>query len=211
MSKKAPRRPSSLIGFLLCWHPRLGGVVGLAIIAWGLSGLAHPIISRIQPSAAAYVYKLEPFSSAGVLTVSDAAARAGLTQSLSAVRLLAWQGRPYYRLQTAADVIWVDARSGVVAEYAERDYAEFLARHYVGDQDSAVKSMSLQTEFDEDYVFVNRLLPVWRVEFERDDAGVCRHRQRSSRHNCKQHQGCKQCVFSQCAFVDFYQKRQSSP
>mgnify|MGYP003666426472 FL=1 len=95
MSKKAPRRPSSLIGFLLCWHPRLGGVVGLAIIAWGLSGLAHPIISRIQPSAAAYVYKLEPFSSAGVLTVSDAAARAGLTQSLSAVRLLAWQGRPY--------------------------------------------------------------------------------------------------------------------
>ncbi|WP_339675426.1 PepSY domain-containing protein [uncultured Zhongshania sp.] len=169
MSKKAPRRPSSLIGFLLCWHPRLGGVVGLAIIAWGLSGLAHPIISRIQPSAAAYVYKLEPFSSAGVLTVSDAAARAGLTQSLSAVRLLAWQGRPYYRLQTAADVIWVDARSGVVAEYAERDYAEFLARHYVGDQDSAVKSMSLQTEFDEDYVFVNRLLPVWRVEFERDD------------------------------------------
>lgn len=169
MSSNSPRRPSSLIGWLLRWHPRLGAVVGLAIIAWGLSGLAHPIISRIQPSAEAYLYKLEAFSTADLLSVSEAAKRAGLIQSLTAVRLLAWQQQAYYRLQTDSDIIWLNANSGAVVDNAERDYAVFLARHYLGDQHSAVKSLSLQTEFDEDYVFVNRLLPVWRVAFERED------------------------------------------
>ena len=169
MSSNSPRRPSSLIGWLLRWHPRLGAVVGLAIIAWGLSGLAHPIISRMQPSAEAYLYKLEAFSTADLLSVSEAAKRTGLTQSLTAVRLLAWQQQAYYRLQTESDIIWLNANSGAVVDNAERDYAVFLARHYLGDQHSAVKSLSLQTEFDEDYVFVNRLLPVWRVAFERED------------------------------------------
>ncbi|POP51969.1 PepSY domain-containing protein [Zhongshania marina] len=169
MSSNSPRRPSSLIGWLLRWHPRLGAVVGLAIIAWGLSGLAHPIISRIQPSAEAYLYKLEAFSTADLLSVSEAAKRAGLTQSLTAVRLLVWQNQAYYRLQTDSDIIWLNANSGAVVDNAERDYAVFLARHYLGDKHSAVKSISLQTEFDEDYVFVNRLLPVWRVAFERED------------------------------------------
>lgn len=169
MSSNSPRRPSSLISWLLRWHPRLGAVVGFAIIAWGLSGLAHPIISRIQPSAEAYLYKLEAFSTADLLSVSEAAKRAGLIQSLTAVRLLAWQQQAYYRLQTDSDIIWLNANSGAVVDNAERDYAVFLARHYLGDQHSAVKSLSLQTEFDEDYVFVNRLLPVWRVAFERED------------------------------------------
>ncbi|MBU1832582.1 MAG: hypothetical protein KKF24_07785, partial [Gammaproteobacteria bacterium] len=169
MSNNSPRRPSSLIGWLLRWHPRLGAVVGLAIIAWGLSGLAHPIISRIQPSAEAYLYKLDAFPTADILSIKDAAKRASVTQPLTAVRLLAWQKQAYYRLQTESDVIWLNANSGAVVDNAERDYALFLARHYLGDQHSTIKSLTLQTEFDEDYVFVNRLLPVWRVAFARDD------------------------------------------
>ncbi|MFT6592257.1 MAG: hypothetical protein ACJAU3_000310, partial [Zhongshania sp.] len=106
MSNNSPRRPSSLIGWLLRWHPRLGAVVGLAIIAWGLSGLAHPIISRIQPSAEAYLYKLDAFPTADILSIKDAAKRASVTQPLTAVRLLAWQKQAYYRLQTESDVIW---------------------------------------------------------------------------------------------------------
>lgn len=169
MSNNSPRRPSSLIGWLLRWHPRPGAVVGLAIIAWGLSGLAHPIISRIQPSAEAYLYKLDAFPTADILSIKDAAKRASVTQPLTAVRLLAWQKQAYYRLQTESDVIWLNANSGAVVDNAERDYAVFLARHYLGDQHSAIKSLTLQTEFNEDYVFVNRLLPVWRVAFARDD------------------------------------------
>ena len=160
---------NKLIALLLRWHARVGMVVGLAIIGWGLSGLSHPIISRIQPVADAFIYKLEPMLSTNLLSVADATMRAGIKGNVSALRLLAWQGRPCYRLVIAGQPIWLDARSGEIIRRGEQDYAVHLARHYLGDQNSAVSSVVLQTEFDEDYVYVNRLLPVWRVNFARDD------------------------------------------
>jgi len=48
-------------------------------------------------------------------------------------------------------------------------YAQFLARHFTGDNASPIKSAKLITQFDDDYLSVNRLLPVFRVDFERDD------------------------------------------
>ncbi len=36
------------------WHQKLGLLFGLAIIFWGLSGLAHPIISRLNPKPIAF-------------------------------------------------------------------------------------------------------------------------------------------------------------
>jgi len=162
-------RPNKLIAILLRWHARVGMVVGLAIIGWGLSGLSHPIISRIQPVADAFIYKLDALPTVDLLTVAQAADRAGITGNASALRLLAWQGRPCYRLVVAGEPVWLDARSGEIIEQGEADYAVHLARHYLGDQHSAVSSVQLQTEFDEDYVYVNRLLPVWRVNFARDD------------------------------------------
>ena len=162
-------RTKNLIPMLLRWHARIGMVVGLAIIGWGLSGLSHPIISRLQPVAGAFVYTLDALPSADLLAVAEAADRAGITGAASAVRLLAWQGRPCYRLVVAGDAIWLDARSGELIPRGEQDYAVHLARHYIGDQQSAIQSVELQTAFDDDYVYVNRLLPVWRVNFARDD------------------------------------------
>ena len=158
-----------LIAMLLRWHARVGMVVGLAIIGWGLSGLSHPIISRIQPVADAFTYKLDAMSTADLLTVAAASERAGIMGEASAARLLAWRGRPYYRVVVADAVIWLDARTGELIPRGEPDYAVHLARHYLGDQQNAIQSVELQTSFDDDYVYVNRLLPVWRVSFARDD------------------------------------------
>lgn len=167
MSQQGKR--NAIIARLLHWHPRIGMVVGLAIIAWGLSGLSHPIISRIQPSAAMFEYKLETLSTSGLISIAQATEQAGISAPLTHARLMSWQQRPVYRLQTAKQVFWLDARSGEAIIHGEEDYAIQLARHFMADQDSELASLRLQTEFDEDYVYVNRLLPVWRVEFARDD------------------------------------------
>ncbi|WP_373084528.1 hypothetical protein [Zhongshania sp.] len=162
-------RLPKLIAMLLRWHARIGMLVGLAIIGWGLSGLSHPIISRIQPVADAFVYKLDAIPSENLLSIAEATDRAGIIGAASAARLLAWLARPCYRLVVAGDVIWLDAGTAELIPRGEQDYAVHLARHYLGDQQSAIQSVTLQTEFDDDYVYVNRLLPVWRVNFARDD------------------------------------------
>jgi hypothetical protein len=44
-----------------------------------------------------------------------------------------------------------------------------LARHYTALADTPVRSVRLLRQFENDYPAVNKLLPVWRVEFARDD------------------------------------------
>ncbi|MFX5130564.1 hypothetical protein ABTC50_20585, partial [Acinetobacter baumannii] len=51
----------------------------------------------------------------------------------------------------------------------DADYATLLARHYLGDQQAAIKASRIITEFDDEYVYINRLLPVWRIDFDRPD------------------------------------------
>lgn len=48
-------------------------------------------------------------------------------------------------------------------------YAIQLARHFSGDQTSPVQSVTFESAFSQHYMPINRLLPVWRVAFERPD------------------------------------------
>ena len=65
--------------------------------------------------------------------------------------------RRYFRLDDGAELKGQDARQ-----------AEFIARHYLKER-RAVAEIVHQTQFDADYPWVNRLLPVWRVRFAGDD------------------------------------------
>jgi len=47
----------------------------------------------------------------------------------------------------------------------DRRYAEFLARHFLADQATPVAAVARLTAFIDEYVFVNRLLPVYRVRY----------------------------------------------
>src|SRR5690606_1941251 len=48
-------------------------------------------------------------------------------------------------------------------------YARRLASHYAGRAASEIVSARFMTQFDEEYMAVNRLLPVWRIEFSGPD------------------------------------------
>lgn len=159
----------ALIGLLLRWHMRIGAVVSVGVIAWGLSGLAHPIIARMQPMAAQQSYPLEAISGGQLLSPAAALERAGISGEVTALRLVDWGQGPQYRVELGGQSLWLDGRSGALLATAERDYAERLARHFSGDAHSPVASFKAQTQFSEDYLFINRLLPVQRVAFARDD------------------------------------------
>lgn len=157
------------IAALLRWHMRLGAVVSVAIIAWGLSGLAHPIISRLQPMPEQQRFPLQAMASEQLLSPAAALAAAGLGGELRALRLVNWGQGAQYRAEIGGAVRWLDARSGARLAAAERDYAEVLARHFSGDSHSAIAERRRQSHFDDDYLFINRLLPVQRVALARDD------------------------------------------
>ncbi|UOQ78011.1 PepSY domain-containing protein [Hymenobacter sp. 5516J-16] len=98
--------------------------------------------------------------------------------SLRNVRLVQWQGQPAYQVQLGTDAAtavprYFSAATGQpLPASADQQFAEQLARYFAQDSGAAVSSAVRLTEFDQDYKFVNRLLPVWRVAFNRPDGLV---------------------------------------
>ena len=146
-------------------HQHLGFLVSIAIIAWAVSGLSHPIITRINPSAAQFTAPSE------VLFAQTFAAEK-LNQkfgSIEALRLFHFFGKNIARVETDTETLYLNALTLDVLQNFERDYAIALAQHFVGDANSAIASVTIIEAFDDDYLHINRLLPVTRVTFQRED------------------------------------------
>ena len=166
-----PRKPVPRldIGRLHRWHMQAGLWIALAVILWALSGLGHPILSRLNPKPAAMGFPFDPLEGAGLMAPADALAAAGIDR-FDALRL--WQPAgesPFYRIEAQGQAYWIDARTGAVRADGDRRWAERLARHYAGDGSSPIRKAALLLSFNNDYHYIDRLLPVWEITFDRPD------------------------------------------
>ena len=150
------------------WHRRIGLAVFIAIIAWALSGLSHPIMSRINPRPVAMVPPVSVAAIAELAPLSSALLANDIAEFEQA-QLLNIDGGSFYRIELGANTTYINARSGQRAELNDKAYAQHLARYYLGDDASKIASVELITAFNEDYLYINRFLPVYKVTFDRPD------------------------------------------
>ncbi|MEX2515805.1 MAG: PepSY domain-containing protein, partial [Gammaproteobacteria bacterium] len=154
------------------WHRWLGIIACTGLLLWSFSGLGHPIMVRLQPQAANF---MPPTLTLGEQAAKLAAPADVLQQrNINAVkhlRLLNWDGDAVYQaIATDSDqVIYIDAFDGTRHSGNDADYAVWLARYYAGEHNAAVTSISPVTRFAGEYGPVNRLLPAYRVTFDRSD------------------------------------------
>src|SRR5690606_13525922 len=79
-------------------------------------------------------------------------------------------GHTYYQVKdTIGTLHYFNAKNGEYLPEGDKVYAEWMARYFLNDSISEVTSISLQTNFSQQYKYVNRLLPVWKVSFARAD------------------------------------------
>lgn len=151
-------------------HQWLGLLSCVGMLMWGLSGITHPVMSRLQPRPAAFMPPSLQWDAGSMPSPKGALSAMGITQ-LGSLHTVALDGRMHWlaHADEAQAGVLFDGRSGAVVARGEARLAEALARHYTGLQQDAVTSVRLLTAFDDDYLPVNRLLPVWRVSFARDD------------------------------------------
>jgi len=162
------RKTNTLFSTLLVWHQRMGVAVCIAIIAWALSGLAHPIITRLNPAPAALSAPQVELATAQLAPLPDLLKKNHITQ-INSLRLFQWQEQPIYRIDIADHIVYINAITQNVIDKGDEHYAEFLARHFLGDEQSQINKIERVENYDEDYLYVNRYLPVMRVSFLRDD------------------------------------------
>jgi hypothetical protein len=154
--------------FFYQWHQRIGLFMCIAIISWALSGLAHPIISRLNPKPAAPP-PAEVLDISALADFSQLVAQQGI-QTLKQVRLFQWENQPVYRIAHESGISYFSATTLQEMELGDFEYAVFLARHYLGDATADITNAQLIHEFNQEYLYINRFLPVVRIDFARADS-----------------------------------------
>ncbi|MFO7550882.1 MAG: hypothetical protein R6W80_05720 [Haliea sp.] len=152
------------------WHRRLGWFGALALLVLGLSGLTHPLMTWFGPRQAVFFPPQGHFQTGDLEGMSRVLARQNIAEA-TLVKLLPTAVGNQLQVTEAGNPErrYFDLESGAERAGFDRRQAEWLARHYTGLEATAISKTSLQTNFDNGYPDVNRLLPVWRVTFDTPD------------------------------------------
>ncbi|UOQ79464.1 PepSY domain-containing protein [Hymenobacter sp. 5414T-23] len=154
------------------WHRIIGILTVIPVIFWTLSGLTHPLMSNwFRPKIAREF--LVPVPAPRLTVPLGQVLRQNHVPSLRNVRLVRWKGQPAYQVlveSPTAVLRYFSAATGLaLPTTADRQYAEQLARYFAQDTAAQVASAERLTAFNGEYKFVNRLLPVWKITFDRPD------------------------------------------
>lgn len=154
------------------WHQTLGIIACLGLLLWSISGISHPIMVRIQPQPATFQpppIQPNPLQNA-VRTPAELLSRHSIDK-VASVRLVQWRGEVFYQIQPLdrSEPIYIHAHDGTMLPDGDRGYAELLARHYLGDTASPILAVERIDAFAGEYGVVNRLLPAYKISFDRSD------------------------------------------
>lgn len=153
---------------LMPWHKRLALLACLGIFSWAGSGMLHPLMGYLQPRPQTMATPQQVLPLDHLRSPAQVLGAAGVKQ-VQGLRLLVLAGEPYYQARLAGELqprYW-HARSGQAVELAAA-HAESLARHYLGRDEPLAYAGSIE-RFTSEYAFINRLLPVARVDTQRDN------------------------------------------
>jgi hypothetical protein len=154
----------------MAWHRRLGLVTCAGILFWSLSGLSHPIMSRQQPKPVAFAAPSQSITLAGALSPAAVLAMHGISH-LRRLSVVTLEGEDYFRVGSgdSQPARFFSVTDGKEVPSADEVYARSLASHYTGLPAERIVEARFVTGFSDDYHSVNRLLPVWRIQFSGDE------------------------------------------
>ena len=151
------------------WHRWIGLFTCLGVLMWGISGISHPIMTRLQPKPVAFSAPTAQFDLSNALSLQKVLEKHHIV-SFFHISLAQFSGKSFYRVAVTADkpARYFEMNTGEELVNADAAYAKSLAMHFTGNNISSIANVELITEFSDDYHAVNRLLPVWRVSFNQD-------------------------------------------
>lgn len=154
------------------WHRTLGIITVVPVIFWCLSGVMHPFMAHFfKPEIANERLEKTTISPANIpLSIQTVLAKNNLKQ-IKNFRIVSFNKGHFYQVKTVDNVLhYYNTANASELANGDAKYAEYLSRYFLDDQKSKVVSSEVLTEFDSQYKYVNRYLPVYKLSFKREDA-----------------------------------------
>lgn len=153
------------------WHRLLLWPAMLALFVFVLSGLTHPLLTWTGPQAEQSMPPQAPFEAAQAAGIHSVLQRYKIAQADIVKLVPTARGNLLQVTQEAsAPRRYFQLDSGNELENFDQEQAQWLARHYTGLDDVEIIDVKLKTAFDDEYPWVNRLLPVYQVSFAGEQA-----------------------------------------
>ncbi len=166
-----PFKPSFLKKNIYKWHKIIGISTVIPVIFWTLSGLLHPLMGHwLKPTISTTFIVPKSIEKTKITTSLEDITLQNNIPSIKNFRFINFYDKQYYQIKDNQNqIVYFNTQTGKKIENGDKIYAEYLARYFLDDQKSNIKSITLIEEFETEYRFINRLLPVWKVSFERSD------------------------------------------
>lgn len=150
------------------WHKKLGWWGFAALLIWGLSAISHPIMSWFGPQTVAFSAPKLKLSNTQLIGFNKLVKMPSVIDDAQVIKVVAnaqYGGllqvtrgdqatRDYYKLDTLKYL-----------EGFDQQHAKWLASYYSGIASKNISDITLIEHFSDDYPEVNRLLPVYKVDF----------------------------------------------
>lgn len=153
------------------WHKTMAFITIIPVLFWCLSGLMHPFMAHFfKPEIPKDILETKNVDAGKIKINFKEALLQNHIPEIKNFRFVSFDGHQYYQVKTAKDsVFYLNTRNGKQLQNGDGLYADWLARYFLDDQKSAIENRKLITEFDSQYKYVNRYLPVHKISFDRPD------------------------------------------
>ena len=156
------------------YHRALAWLGACILFIYLLSALTHPILAWTGPKAAAFFPPRATVSVEHLRNLSGIISENTINQA-NVLKILPSKNEPVLQLTTIDENMakttstihrrYFDLTTGKEKKYYDKEHALWLAEYYMGREIPLdVRSIQLQTEFTQEYPWVNRLLPVYKIE-----------------------------------------------
>lgn len=141
-----------------------------AMLLWGASGLLHPWLTTFGVQQAVFAPPQRALNLNQALPFQQLLRQTGIEKAQS-VRLAVGESANLLQVTESqfAPRRYFDLNTGLELPNHDPVYAAFLARHYLNEPYAEIAKVERIETFSNDYPSVNRLLPVYRVQFDRPD------------------------------------------
>lgn len=153
------------------YHRKIGILIMIPVFLWVISGLMHPFMSNwFRPEIAKTYLRPMAIDQSQIQYTLRQVADKNKIEIFKNANFISLNNQLVYQFHFNHDsLVYVNASTGEIIKNAELGYAEELARTFLEDNTAEITSFEKVTEFTTEYREINRLLPVWKVSFDRPD------------------------------------------
>jgi hypothetical protein len=149
------------------WHRIIGLITIIPVIFWTLSGLMHPFMAHwFKPTLPKDKLEITVVDTSKINFSLQEVLKANQIHRFLNFRIIEFQNKSYYQVKTVDKSIrYFDTSSSKELVNGDKLYATYLAQYYLADVSAKPEKITLQNSFSQDYKYINRLLPVWKLSF----------------------------------------------